>query len=66
MPKSVWSEEGISIIDYGCGQGIAEMGLSDYIASKWIDNDFAKDFTLMETYEDAIKFPEIFELKSFF
>lgn len=42
MPKSV------STIDYGCDQGIAEMVLSDYIASKWIDNNFVKDFTLIE------------------
>lgn len=36
IPNKVWSEEGVSIIDYGCGQGIAEIVLSDYIASKWI------------------------------
>lgn len=48
IPSKVWSEGGISIVDYGCGQGIAEMVLSDYLASKLIDNDFAKDFTLIE------------------
>jgi len=48
IPHKVWSEDGISVVDYGCGQGIAEMVLSDYIASKWIDNDYIKDFTLID------------------
>lgn len=32
IPTKVWHEDGVTIIDYGCGQGIAEMVLSDYIA----------------------------------
>lgn len=48
IPAKVWAEGGISIIDYGCGQGIAEMVFSDFLASKFIDNDFVNDFILIE------------------
>lgn len=48
VPHKVWTESGISVIDYGCGQGIAEMVLSDFMASKYIDNDYVKDFILIE------------------
>lgn len=48
MPSKVWHEDGITVIDYGCGQGIAEMVLSDYLDSKYIDNDYIKDFILIE------------------
>ena len=36
------------MVDYGCGQGIAEMVLSDYMASRYTDNDHIKDFILIE------------------
>lgn len=68
IPKEIWSEGGISIIDYGCGQGIAEMVLSDYIASKWIDNDFIKDFTLIEPSREnllqAVEYVQAFYFES--
>ncbi len=48
LPQKIWTEGGLSVVDYGCGQGIAEMVLADFIASKWIDNDFIKDFILIE------------------
>ena len=48
LPLSIWDETRISFIDYGCGQGIAEMVLSDYLSDKYKDNDFIKDFTLIE------------------
>lgn len=48
IPSKVWHEDGISVIDYGCGQGIAEMVLSDYMASHYIDNDYVRDFILVE------------------
>ena len=67
IPKKIWSEGGVSIIDYGCGQGIAEMVLSDYIASKWIDNDFVKDFTLIEPSREnllqAVEYVQAFYLE---
>ena len=44
----IWHEDGITVVDYGCGQGIAEMVLSDYMASRYIDNDYIKDFILIE------------------
>lgn len=54
IPSKVWHEDGITIIDYGCGQGIAEMVLSDYIASMYIDNDYIKDFILIEPSQQSL------------
>ena len=48
IPSKVWYEGGITVIDYGCGQGIAEMVLSDYMASRYVDNDHIKGFILIE------------------
>lgn len=48
IPSKVWHEDGVTIIDYGCGQGIAEMVLSDYMASKYVENDYIRDFILIE------------------
>lgn len=48
IPSKVWHEDSISVIDYGCGQGIAEMVLSDYMVSRYIGNDYIKDFILIE------------------
>lgn len=55
IPSKVWHEDGITIIDYGCGQGIAEMVLSDYIASMHIDNDYIKDFILIEPSQQSLQ-----------
>lgn len=46
--SKVWHGDSIIVVDYGCGQGIAEMVLSDYMASRYIDNDYIKDFILIE------------------
>lgn len=51
IPDRVWDEENISIIDYGCGQGIAEMVLSDYLTARNVDNDYIKDFILIDPSE---------------
>lgn len=48
IPTKVWHEDCVTVIDYGCGQGIAEMVLSDYMASKYVDNDHIRDFILVE------------------
>ncbi len=48
IPHNVWLEDGISVVDYGCGQGIAEMVLSDFIKSKFIEQDYIKEFILIE------------------
>lgn len=50
LPQKIWTECGLSVVDHGCGQGIAEMVLADFLASKWIDNDFIKDFTLIKNF----------------
>ncbi len=48
IPHKLWIEGAISLVDYGCGQGIAEMVLSDFLLSQNIDNDAIKDITLIE------------------
>ena len=39
IPHKVWSGGSISVVDYGCGQCIAEMVLSDFLKNHYIDND---------------------------
>lgn len=48
IPHKVWSEGSISVVDYGCGQCIAEMVLSDFLKNHYIDNDKISDFTVIE------------------
>lgn len=48
IPHRVWLEGSISVIDYGCGQAVAEMVLADFIKKKYVDNDVMKDLTLVE------------------
>ena len=52
-PHKVWSEGSISVVDYGCGQCIAEMVLSDFLNNHYIDNDKISDFTVIN---DSVKF----------
>lgn len=62
IPMKVWGEDGISIVDYGCGQGIAEMVLSDYLDSKYHNNDFVKEIILIEpSYINLIQAKEYAE-----
>lgn len=42
IPSEVWHEDGITVVDYGCGQGIAEMVLSDYMASRYMAMTISK------------------------
>jgi hypothetical protein len=48
LPMKIWTENHISVIDYGCGQGVAEMVLSDYLKGRYLDNTFVRDFTLID------------------
>lgn len=48
IPPKVWSEGTISVVDYGCGQCIAEMVLSDFLKVHYIENDKISDFTVIE------------------
>lgn len=48
LSKEIWNEDGLSIVDYGCGQGIAEMVLSDFLQTIYVDNDYVKDIHLIE------------------
>lgn len=55
IPHKVWSEDSISVIDYGCGQCIAEMVLSDFLKSHYIDNDQISDFTVIEPNKASLE-----------
>lgn len=48
IPHEVWNEGKISVIDYGCGQCIAEMVLSNFLKKHYIGNDLIVDFTVIE------------------
>lgn len=54
IPHKLWVEGAISVVDYGCGQGIAAMVLSDYLKSQNIDNDIIKDITLIEPSRSSL------------
>ncbi len=54
IPYNVWREGEISIIDYGCGQCIAEMVLSDFLKKHYIDNDNFVDFTVVEPSKPSL------------
>lgn len=64
IPHKVWSEDSISVVDYGCGQCIAEMVLSDFLKSHYIDNDQISDFTIVEpskaSLEQGLQYLETF------
>lgn len=55
IPTKVWNEGSISVIDYGCGQCIAEMALSDFLGKLYIGEKQIADFTLVEPNELALK-----------
>lgn len=48
IPSKVWNESRISVIDYGCGQCIAEMVLSDFLRHHYIDKNNITDFIVIE------------------
>ncbi len=54
IPHKVWTEGSISVVDYGCGQCIAEMVLSDFFKNHYIDNDKISDFTVIEPIGKAV------------
>lgn len=54
IPHKVWSEGSISVVDYGCGQCIAEMVLSDFLKNHYIDNDKISDFTVIESSKASL------------
>jgi len=64
IPLKVWTENALSIVDYGCGQCIAEMVLSDFLKKKYIDNENIKHFTLIEpsrhSLSQGIKYLNLF------
>lgn len=55
LPRKIWVEDKISIVDYGCGQCIAEMVLADYLRSRYIDIDYVSDITLIEPNRISLK-----------
>ena len=48
IDKEVWAHESLSIIDYGCGQGIATMCLVDYLREKGFDVSRIRSVRLIE------------------
>ena len=48
IPNKIWNEGKFAVIDYGCGQCIAEMVLSDFMKQHYIDNDIISEFILIE------------------
>ena len=48
IPNKVWGEGKLAVIDYGCGQCVAEMVLSDFLKLHYIDNDLISEFIIIE------------------
>ena len=48
IPQSLWEDYNVSLFDYGCGQGIAEMALYDFLRSKDFNHRSVKEITLIE------------------
>ena len=48
LPQKILYEEGVSVIDYGCGQGIASMVLCDFLYAKVGHSCYRSDFHLIE------------------
>lgn len=48
IPLKVWHESKLSIIDYGAGQGLAEIVLADFMKSEMIDKEMVRDITIIE------------------
>lgn len=48
LPNQIWHENAISVIDYGCGQGIAGMVFADFIRQKFVSNDYVSEIKLFE------------------
>ena len=48
LPSSIFYNDGISVIDYACGQGIADLVLFDYILDNGIDRDYISEIYLIE------------------
>lgn len=48
LPHSIFCNNGVSIIDYACGQGIAELVFVDYIVKIGLNRDYISDIYLIE------------------
>ncbi len=55
LPKKLLSEDNISVIDYGCGQGVASMVLCDVLHSRLGHPYMISDFHLIESSQACIK-----------
>lgn len=47
LPRSLWNRN-ISIIDWGCGQGLASMIFSDYIEKEKLNPNMITDLSLID------------------
>lgn len=48
IPLSLWQTNAISVVDYGCGQGIGEIVLSDFMYDKSIDINYISEIKLFD------------------
>ena len=55
IPNKIWYEGKLAVIDYGCGQCVAEMVLSDFMKHHYIDNDRIGEFIIIEPSRASIK-----------
>ena len=54
VPKNTWNRGNLAVIDYGCGQCVAEMVLSDYMKQYYIDN-IINEIILIEPSKASLK-----------
>ncbi len=65
IPHTIFAENHISLIDYGCGQGIGPMVFSDFLNEKYIEGDFIDDIWLIEPSKIALSIAKT-HVKSFY
>lgn len=55
LPRKILAEDKVSVIDYGCGQGVASMVLCDVLHHNVGHPDMISDFYTIEPSEECLK-----------
>lgn len=55
LPYRLFCEKTMSVIDYACGQSIAELVLIDFLCQKGINRDYITDFNLIDPSKESLK-----------
>lgn len=55
LPYKILAEDKITIIDYGCGQGIASIAFCDYVFHKLGRADIVSDFYIIDPSKNCLK-----------